>query len=449
MTNRRQGTQPHIPRLTYRNAPSALSISDHSIRTVGTQSSNASESTCPTSPPTSSFHGSPLSCRFSEDVLSPLSLDGASDPRPSSTFLSPQTAREPKKKSSSSILKFFSVKEPSTQAFEAYQEQMKKRGTTQTGRANAVGLPGVSSARLPPTVPKVNSKWDGVPQAAKEKLKEKDNPARLSFASSAGRPLYTSQSTGSSRTTATASSTSSTRSDLRTNGKLRLDNSSGNLADLYGWEVPSAGTSSGSFTRGSPFVSGGSLSPAPTLQRERTSYFPHSPLALPTAYDSSAETPPPLDPSCSQPSPLFLPSLATPPTPNDSVHPILWAPASSGLCHGVATKDSILVNKEPAILSSSGTNVLGPPVSAIRRPGSAPFAAGEATEVILPSTPPSRPLLQQPSSIFKRPVETPREEEWPLPVLPQHADKITSSSAPTTATKPKRMNMKSIFIKDT
>ncbi|KAL8903238.1 MAG: hypothetical protein Q9171_007473 [Xanthocarpia ochracea] len=448
MTNRRQGTQQHMPRLTYRNAPSELSISDHSIRTVGTQSSTASESTCPTSPPTSSFHGSPLSCRFSEDVLSPHSLDGTSDPRPSPTFLSPQTAREPKKKSSS-ILKFFSVKEPSTQAFEAYQEQMKKRGTTQTGRANAVGLPGVSSARLPPTVPKVNSKWDGVPQAAKEKLKEKDNPARLSFTSSAGRPLYTSQSTRSSRTTATTSSTSSTRSDLRTNGNLTLDNSSGNLAVLYGWEVPSAGTSSRSFTRGSPFESRGSVSPAPTLQRERTSYFPHSPLALPTAYDSSAETPPPLDPSCSRPSPLLLPSLATPSTPKDSDHPLLWAPASSGLCHGVATKDSILVNKEPVILRSSDTNVLDPPVSAGRRPGSAPFAAGEATEVILPSTPLSRPLLQQPSYILKGPVGTPREEDWPLPALPQHADKITSSSAPTTATKSKRMNMMSIFNKDT
>ena len=446
MTNRRQGTQPHIPRLTYRNAPSTLSISDHSIRTVGTQST-ASESTCPTSPPTSTFPGSPLSCRFSEDVLTPLSLDGTSDPRPSPTFLSPQTAREPKKKSSS-ILKFFSVKEPSTQAFEAYQEQMKKRGTTQTGRANAVGLPGVSSARLPPTVPKVNSKWDGVPQTAKEKLKEKDNPARSSFTSSAGRPLYTSQSTGSSRTAATASSTSSTRSDLRTNGKLRLDNSSGNLADLYGWEAPSAGPSSGSLTRGFPFESGGSVSPAPTLQRERTSFFPHSPLALPTAYDSPGETPPPLDPSCSRPSPLFLPALATPPTPEDSVHPLLWAPASSGLCHGVATEDSVIVNKGPAILKSSSTNILGPPVSAIRRLGSAPFAAGEATEVVLPSTPLSRPLLQQSRSIPKRPVETPREGEWPLPAPPQHADRITSSSAPTTATKSKRMNMKSIFNKD-
>ncbi|KAL8980008.1 MAG: hypothetical protein Q9205_004800 [Flavoplaca limonia] len=436
MTTRRQGNQPHIPRLTYRNAPSTLSVDNHSIRTVGTQSSTASQFTCATSPPTSSFGGSPSLCRFSDDVLSPLSLDGVSDPRPSTSFLSPHTVKESKKKSPS-VFKLFSVKEPSTQAFEAYQEQMKKRGTTQTGRANAVGLPGVSSAKLPPTVPKVNSKWDGVPHAAKQKVKEKDNPSRSSFASSASRPLYTSRSYGSTMTTSTMSSTSSTRSDLRANGSLRLDNSSGNLADLYGWEVPppgtSIGTSSGSSTRSFPLESKGGASAAPTLQRERTSFFPQSPLVLATAYESPAQTPPPLDPPSNRPSPLILPSLPTPPTPNDSAPSFPWSSANSKSDHSLPTKQPSQVGNAAVILNSSGSNVLGPPVSATPRPGSAPFAAGEATEFVLPSTSHGRPLPGQPNPILKTPSDF----------------SIEPSPKTAAVTKSRRMQMKSLFSKDT
>ncbi|KAL8758133.1 MAG: hypothetical protein Q9199_001717 [Rusavskia elegans] len=442
MTTRRQGNQPHIPKLTYRNAPSTLSVDNHSIRTVDTQSSTASNSTCATSPPTSSFTGSPRSYQFSDDVLSPLSLDGVSDPRPSSTVLSPQTAKEAKKKPSS-IFKFFSVKEPSTQAFEAYQEQMKKRGTTQTGRANAVGLPGVSSARLPPTVPKVNSRWDGVPQAAKEKVKEKDNPSRSSFASSASRPLYTSRSYGSTMTTATASSTSSTRSDLRANGKLRLDNSSGNLADLYGWEVPPhstlTGISSGSSTRSFPLDSRCSAFAAPTLQRKRSSFFPQIPSVLPPAYESPAETPPPLDPSSNRPSPLDFPNLPTPSTPKDSVPS--WSSDKSNSCQNLPSKEPAQIGKEAVTLSSSGINVLGPPVSATR------FAAGAATGVVLPSISHRRPSPRPPNTILKKPSDV-SSEAWPLQPPPKDADNIASSPKPAAGMRSKRMHMKSLFSKD-
>ncbi|CAO1606393.1 hypothetical protein XANCAGTX0491_009891 [Xanthoria calcicola] len=451
MTTRRQGNQPHVPRLTYRNAPSTLSIDNHSIRTVGTQSSTASNSTAATSPPMSSFTGSPRSYQFSDDVLSPLNLDGVSEPHPSSTSPSPQAAKESKKKPSS-IFKFFSVKEPSTQAFEAYQAQMKKRGTTETGRANAVGLPGVSSAKLPPTVPKVNSKWDGVPQAAKEKVKEKDNPSRSSFASTASRPLYTSRSCGSAMTTATASSTSSTRSDLRANGKLRLENNSGNLADLYGWEFPPpgsmTGTSSGSSTRSFPLESSRSASAAPTLQRERTTFFPHSPSALPSACESPAETPPPLDPSSNRPSPLILPSLPTPPTPKDSIPSVPWPSNKSTSCRNVLAKELAHIGKEAVTLSSSGVNILGAPVSAARRPGSAPFAASEATEVILPSTSHGGPCQQQLTPILKKPSNA-SDEAWPLQSSRKNADDIASSPKPAAGVKSKRMHMKSLFSKDT
>ncbi|KAL8810569.1 MAG: hypothetical protein Q9200_002468 [Gallowayella weberi] len=446
MTSRREGAQPHISRLAYRNSPSTGSVSDHSIRTVGTQSSAASDSTCTTSPPASSFSGSPRSYQFSEDICSPLSLDGASDPPPSSASLSPQIAKEPKKKSSS-IFKFFSVKEPSTQAFEAYHEQMKKRGTTRSGRANTVGLPGVSSAKLPPTVPKVNSKWDGVPQTARDKSKEKDNASRPSLASSLGRPLYTSRSTGTTMTAMTSSSTSSTRSEIRANGKLRLNDSSANLADLYGWEVPSVGTSSsGSSTRSFPLESRGSASPAPTLQRQRTSFFPQSPSVLATAYDSPAETPPPLDSSSNQSSPIITPSLPSPPTPKDTLPHLPWSLAT-GSPDNLPTKEPFLPNKDAVILNSTGKNVLGPPISATRKPEPASMAMGEAIQSTLPTEGPPRPPLQQPNSILKRPVEAWTHVQ-PLQAPPDTTENVAGPSPAGNRMKSKKSHVRSMFSKD-
>ncbi|KAI4236853.1 MAG: hypothetical protein L6R40_006043 [Gallowayella cf. fulva] len=444
MTTRREGTQPHLPKLSYR---STRTISDHSIRSVATQSSAASNSTCATSPPASSFGGSPRSFRLSEDVPSPFSLDGASDPHPSSPSLSPQAAKAPKKKASS-VFKFFSVKEPSTQAFEAYQEQMKKRGTTQSGRANAVGLPGVSSARLPPTVPKVNSKWDGVPQAAKDKPKDRSNTSRQSFASSASRPLYTSQSSGSNMTTRTMSSTGSTRSDLRGNGKLRLHNGSGNLADLYGWETPLIGTSSnGSSTKSLPLQSRGSPSSAPTLQREHTSFFPQSPSILTTAYESSAESPPPLELPSNRPSPVNTPSLPSTPTPDYSVHALPWYPSDSGP-YNPPPKEPLVPKKDAVILNSFGTNVLGPPISATRKPGPILSAGEDAIKITLPPDAPTRPPLQQPNSILKRHAEIPSPVDA-LPLPPKSSENIARPSAATNRPKPRRMHMMSVFNKDT
>ncbi|KAI4199967.1 MAG: hypothetical protein LQ350_004228 [Teloschistes chrysophthalmus] len=401
MTDRRDGTQPRIPRLTYRCHPSTASISDQSVITTRTDSSAASISTCATSPPTSSFGGSPRSFHFSDDAPSPFSLDGASDSKPSPSFLAPQTAANEPKKKSSSFFKFFSVKEPSTQAFEAYQEQMKKRGTTQNGRANAVGLPGVSSAKLPATVPKVNSKWDGVPPTAKDRAKEKDLSHRRSF-SSVARPVHTSQSNASNLTTSSTistSSSSSTRSVPRVNGKLRLDDSSGNLSDIYGWESPpiqSNNTSSLSIDHHHHH--------RPSHHsRENSSSFSFSffnntrPPTIPEAEACTTEpepssSPPPLDPSSSaHTSPAITPNMPQTPT-DDAVVPALPLPLATTHLHPYPTEPPHL--PPPAVkssrsteavvgLTSAGSNVLGPPVSATWKPKpttpSRPFPANGAT----------------------------------------------------------------------
>lgn len=437
MTDRRDGTQPRIPRLTYRCHPSTASISDQSVITTHTESSAASISTWASSTPASSFGGSPRSFRFSDDAPSSFGLDGASDTRPSSSFLSPQTANESKRKSSS-IFKFFSVKEPSTQAFEAYQEQMKKRGTTQNGRANAVGLPGISSAKLPATVPKVNSKWDGVPQTAKDK----DLAHQQSF-SPATRPVHTSQSNASNLTTSSTSSSSSTRSGLRVNGKLRLNDSSGNLSDIYGWE---AGTQSNTSS-----IRSFSLEHRPTHSRENSSSFFNLPPTIPEACrEPSATTPPPLDPSSNQPSPAITPSLQMPLTPTDSVPALPLSTHHPANPHPPLPqhKSPLTTRTEPVGLPSSRNNVLGPPVSAtIRRAKptallpAEPFPASEATELRLPSRDSAiRDTSAQPSSILKRPAWGSSRN-----ALAGDEDALLS---PTSGTRSKRAHVRALFGKE-
>ncbi|GAB7342656.1 hypothetical protein MBLNU457_g0814t1 [Dothideomycetes sp. NU457] len=71
------------------------------------------------------------------------------------------------KKKSKGLLSRLTLKDPSTAAFEEYAKQQKLQA--KDGRKNSVV--GVSSQKLPDSVPKVNSKWDGLPQSAQQKPK--------------------------------------------------------------------------------------------------------------------------------------------------------------------------------------------------------------------------------------------------------------------------------------
>ncbi|KAL8902129.1 MAG: hypothetical protein Q9207_004878 [Kuettlingeria erythrocarpa] len=412
MTTRRGATQPHVPKLTYRNCTSNNSLNEGFTATIRSDSLAASPSTYGTSPSTSSFGGSPRSFNYSNGPLSPLSLDGASDRSPGSTSHSPRSATLPKKKPS--FFGFLAVKEPSTQAFEAYQEQMKKRGTTQNGRANAVGLPGVSSAKLPPTVPKVNSKWDGVPQTAKEKSKKDSSPYRLSLSSSAQRPLHTSRSTGSNMTgmsISSASSGSSTGSAPRINGKLRYDNDNQNLSEIYGWETPPP--SNESSTRSLPLEPRGSAASTPTLCGDSPLSYPFHPSMTREARNE-LESPPLLDPSSDRSSPGFFPALPSPITPNDSLQALPLAPSINYSRNEDAKQTSSSSKEDTVSFTSSGVNILGPPVSATQRAGTTRSPAMEVNrsdEQSLKS--PVRTPLSQPNSILKRPVLN-SAESWPM-----------------------------------
>ena len=95
--------------------------------------------------------------------LSPLSSRIQLQNEPSVSQVPPHSL----KAKAASLFKFFSVKEPSKQAWLDYQESIWKQQSSNNGRITSIGLPMVSSAKLPATVPKVNSKWDGVPRSIK------------------------------------------------------------------------------------------------------------------------------------------------------------------------------------------------------------------------------------------------------------------------------------------
>ena len=79
----------------------------------------------------------------------------------------PQT--NPKKKNG--MLGFLTLKEPSTNALEQFAEQQRKAAAAaKTARPAAASISSVSVQKLPDHVPKVNSKWDGLPEDARKKL---------------------------------------------------------------------------------------------------------------------------------------------------------------------------------------------------------------------------------------------------------------------------------------
>jgi hypothetical protein len=88
----------------------------------------------------------------------------------SETSRSSEALDLPKKKRTKGLFSFLTVKEPSTKAFEEYAEQQ-RRELKERGIEHPFG---VSSKRLPPDTPKVNSKWDGLPDDKRELIKAMD-----------------------------------------------------------------------------------------------------------------------------------------------------------------------------------------------------------------------------------------------------------------------------------
>lgn len=101
--------------------------------------------------------------------------------------------RQTSKKKSSRLLAFLRLKEPSTSAFENFADQERKRiAQKDSSRSGGVGA---SCQRLPDYVPKVNSKWNGLPEQLKARRRKSDDLGYKEMVNSARSPVSSHGST--------------------------------------------------------------------------------------------------------------------------------------------------------------------------------------------------------------------------------------------------------------
>ena len=358
-----QGPPLRLPKLSYRTK----SCDTESVSSASTGFTRSTASTTPTSPLYSDFCPSPRS--------PPSEMSLPSSPRRSSFAPSQKAPSNLTKKRSNFLSGLLGVKEPSAQALQDYERQLMKQGR---GRVTAVGMPGVSSAKLPATVPKVNSKWDGVPRTMKEKEKHND-AARQSISVSSRQP-GSSWSAGSEHgATSTVDSSRRRLSRGTLGGMSTRSGSSNNLAELYGWETNSSHSGSStinfsaehrpSTSRSAPQLQPNSSfplqepPPTPVLRCPPTELSPSSPLGSPNP------------PSLSN-SPVLTPFDSSPATPNTP--PPFMSLASPKMEAGLEedTNTTLLEAPEPTkevIVKSAGVNILGPPAAAKRKPKPTPL----------------------------------------------------------------------------
>lgn len=358
---------PHIPKLSYRNNSADGGSNRDSISTISTAfSPAATPSTIPTSPGSSTSTSMPSS----RPMLSPKLPSDASNAGSSRHARSPSVsqAKTSREKKGGSFFGFLSVKEPSAQAFEDYQNAMRKK----RGRATAVGMPGVSSAKLPPTVPKVNSKWDGVPQAAKEREKGRNNQ-RLSVSANI-------RSQGGDGTAGRAPTPRSRAGSGHSSG-------SGNkLAAIYGWDTASNSSSSVAKDFALEHVKPKKTKSTTTLP-ETTLYPTHRHLPV----RSVSEQPPPPPNAlaiCTTPPPM--PELPATPAPLPELSGI---PSNRVELHGVSAP----LPELPGPLSSGRSELAASSVHGIKYTGY-PTTQDRVQELVSPVSPTNRQFPDYPFS---------------------------------------------------
>lgn len=118
--------------------------------------------------PRNVYDAAPETHELSERHL--VSLDRAAGKRWSEK--SPVNTSSKTKSGLGGLFGHFSLKEPSAAALEHYAHSQRKQAEYKGVRNAALGLPGVTDRKLPSDAPKVNSKWDGLPDWASEAVKE-------------------------------------------------------------------------------------------------------------------------------------------------------------------------------------------------------------------------------------------------------------------------------------
>ncbi|KAA6409736.1 MAG: hypothetical protein FRX48_06348 [Lasallia pustulata] len=382
-------SQPHIPRLSYRSSVTGTILHGphDSADIVSIATTTAAAPTALISPPPTVYHPSRRHSKAAARAQSIASSDAVSL---TSSTLSPETPTKLPTKRGSSLFGFLSVREPSQQAFLDYQESISKQTAARNGRVSAVGMPGVSSAKLPPSVPRVNSRWDGVPQTLKDKEKEKKDASRLPLMSR--RRSSSNATAGGLKTQRSSSTLGSQRSNKKATSFS--GNKAGNPSDpsvtKIDWEPYSLSNGNGSKDLATPSTDSGDSTSNPTLP-EMTSFFPRDvpgPPKIPAYYRSkaSAEIPSYIDVPQHSLSPSLTPVETSPVTPYPPSSPTHESTPFNLKPETISDDDfndpgKLYQRFERVTLKSSGVNILAPPSTSKRRPNSFAVSAGKADQV--------------------------------------------------------------------
>lgn len=348
----------------------------------------------------------------------------------SSSHSSGGQAKENKKKGSS-VLGFLSLKEPSANALEQFAELQRKQAAERGGAMSAGTLPGISSRKLPPTVPKVNTKWDGLPESAKRKEAAKDKRFSASDSIKSGSTtawsgpflghvrsaVYSSHSSGSSnssnspassiefpslmnRTASVAASSSSTSSERRGISKPL---------------VPPLVKKEDTTVKHRPLLKTPSQSSLPEISY----FFPSTPttngdsLVLATPPDMSPLTP------VEHSMPQLHPEKPIQVSPAESYHAPL---DDAGLTKWPHSADSIVIQPP----GSETTNAPEAPVTTKPKKWLRGFLAGEAQPVLLKG----EALDDDASSIASTIVQRPESSTGPPPPVPMRLRPLSTPTSP-------------------
>ncbi|KAF2705305.1 hypothetical protein K504DRAFT_460559 [Pleomassaria siparia CBS 279.74] len=263
---------PRMPKLTYRNPLPAHHTSLSSLHTsIDDSLSTTPKSTTTSSSPVhhSSFDSSSLSTSLTTASLA-------------SHVSTPKDSKEKKKKKANSLLGFLTLKEPSQSALEQFADQQRKLAAEKGTTGNHITLGTLSPAKLPPGVPKVNSKWDGVPEAQSQSRKGKDSnrsSKSKSGASSSATSRFSMRKGGSPIRNDSIMTASSVRSSRNPPNSV-VSTAYSSLNDLsLSQTTPEPSRDSGPSTTSPEKSQPNTLSSPSTNSLPEISYFPDDPNA--------------------------------------------------------------------------------------------------------------------------------------------------------------------------
>lgn len=316
--------------------------------------------------PVSSEDTRTSSCPSHLESLTSLS-DSAAPSRRSATS-STKTSTPSIHKKSSSIFSFLKTKEPSTQAWLDYQESQCKQRAGRGGRLSAVGLPMVSSAKLPYEVPKVNSKWDGIPEGVAQREKGRKAANRENRKAQVKLPSF---ETSGSSSALSRSSLRSRNTDMYGHGTLNSVSSfdtqptipasaASSTPDLI-WTPASIDQKDFASMLGNPTKSGPST---PLSELESFISYPPDTLRFQEEHKGRGSEDPPEIPK--------LPLVNAPFTPQYSrtLHGntyLIPESTTKTIASDIQTTTLNVPSPRQVMLKTSGVSVLGPPVYAQRK----------------------------------------------------------------------------------